>query len=165
LDIHIFWEGPYGIDDLPGLRTYERDYGIYQVYGHHPLYGHSVLLYIGLANDQTFGVRLNQEGWLYGTDPYNVQFYVGRLAGRRAVTYEEWGERIKQAEKLLIYAHLPAFNTSNTKSIPEAYVLRNRVFNWGAYRSLFPEVSGDRYTSRFNHICEEHIYSYERVLE
>lgn len=163
MDIHLFWEGPFQPSDLTSLNNDERDYGVYQVYGHHPLYGHSVLLYIGQANMQTFGVRLRQEEWTYGTDPSNVQFYVGRVAGQKKITEDDWGTKIDIAEKLLIYAHLPVFNTSNTKSVPEKIVLQSRVFNWDSYRSLFPEVSGSRLTSKYDHIYDGHIYSYERM--
>ena len=51
----FFWEGPYLISQLKELSDDNRDYGIYQVYGQHSLYGNSILLYIGQANEQTFG--------------------------------------------------------------------------------------------------------------
>ncbi len=166
MDIHIFWEGPYSLEGLSQLNDESQDYGIYQIYGHHLLYGSSVLLYIGQANDQTFKKRIKQGHWeYYEPDLENKQIYVGRLAGHKFVTQDEWAEKIDQAEKLLIYAHAPAYNTSNTCNIPEPYVLNNHIFNWGKYRSLLPEVSGKRYTSRYEHITEEKIYSLERSKE
>lgn len=163
MDIHIFWEGPFTIEEISDLNNDDSDYGVYQVYGNHPLYGNSVLLYIGQANSQVFSKRLKQENWLYENDPYNTQFYVGRLAGHKFVSEEEWGKKIDQAEKLLIFSHLPCYNTSNTKSIPEEHVLSNHIYSWGSYRSLFPEVSGKRYTSNFDHIWEERVYSYKNI--
>ena len=159
MDIHIFWEGPFKFEDLVSIKEGE-DYGVYQVYGQHPLYGNSVLLYIGQANKQTFGVRLGQEEWwLEERDPKNIEFYLGRFAGQKSVSDEEWEKRIDQAEKLLIYAHQPVYNISNTNSIPEEYVSNSHIFNWGSHRDLFPEVSGKRYTSKYDHISEDNIYA------
>ena len=79
--IHIEWDGPYTIGQLPELKNEVSDYGVYQVYGAHPVYGSNVLLYIGKADEQTFGVRLKQEDWIYNQDSQRVKFYVGRLAG------------------------------------------------------------------------------------
>ncbi len=159
MDIHIFWEGPYLISQLKGLIDDNRDYGIYQVYGQHPLYGNSILLYIGKANEQTFGKRIGQEEWLYETDPQNIQIYVGRIAGHKSVSESEWGQIIDLAETLTIYAHQPVYNTSNTSSIPEKSVLLLHIFNWDSYRDLFPEISGKRHTSKYDHIGEDKIYT------
>ena len=49
--IHIEWEGPYSLNQLDTLNDLRRDHGLYQIYGHHPVYGSNVLLYIG----QTYG--------------------------------------------------------------------------------------------------------------
>lgn len=169
MDIHIFWEGPYSYDAVSKLDfdklDADQDYGIYQIYGHHPLYGSDVLLYLGMAQGQTFRKRLLQEKWLERTDGLNTEVYVGRLAGKNKITEDAWNDLIEQAEKLLIYAHVPVFNTQSTKSLPEENVLPHRIYNWGAHRDLFPEVSGNRFTSKFNHIGEEHIFDLSRVVE
>lgn len=165
MDIHIFWEGPFSLDQVVQVNDEDRDYGVYQIYGQHPLYGNSVLLYIGLVRSQTFGKRIPQEEWDDRPDHQNTQVYVGRLAGRNKITNDEWEKQIEHAEKLLIYAHKPVFNTQNTKSLPEEDVLGNRIYNWSSHRDLFPEVSGSRFTSRFNHIVEEHIYDLSKVLD
>jgi len=60
--IHINWDGPYTLEDLPDLRDENIDYGVYQIYGGHPVYGSSVLLYIGKAESQTFGTRIAEYG-------------------------------------------------------------------------------------------------------
>ena len=114
MDIHIFWEGPFKLNELSGLNDKDRDYGVYQVYGQHHLYGNSVLLYIGQANQQTFGTRLPQEEWQYESDPLNIQIYIGRLAGHKLATVEEWETKIDQAEKLLIYSHQPIYEGRGT---------------------------------------------------
>lgn len=163
MDIHIFWEGPFNISEIKSKNNADSDYGIYQVYGNHPMYGNSVLLYIGQANDQTFSKRISQEGWLYESDPKNTQFYIGKLGGHKLTSEAGWGEKIDRAEKLLIYSHLPCYNTANTKSIPEEYVSNNVVYNWNSFRNLFPEVSGKRYTSNFDHLWEENVYTYKNL--
>jgi hypothetical protein len=161
VDIHIFWEGPFTLGAIKQKTDVDKDYGIYQIYGHHPLYGNGSLLYIGQAKDRPFGKRIPEENWDDRPDSENTQVYIGRLAGKNKITGEEWGELIDQAEKLLIFAHKPALNTQNTRSLPEELVLGSRVYNWGFHRDLFPEVSGNRFTDRFNHITEDHIYTLE----
>ena len=165
MDIHVFWEGPFNINELERINDENKDYGVYQIYGHHPLYGNNVLLYIGQAQQQTFGKRIPQENWQNLSDPDNAQVYVGRLAGKNKISSDKWNTLIEQTEKLLIYAHQPAFNTQSTKSLPEADVMENKIYNWHSHRDLFPEVSGRRFTSRFDHIVEEHIYDDSRVLD
>lgn len=62
-EIHMVWEGPYSYEEITNtLRDEYCDFGVYQIYGAHPIYGSDVLLYIGKADQQTFGVRLSQEG-------------------------------------------------------------------------------------------------------
>ena len=46
--IHVQWQGPFSLSDLSKLSA-PRDRGLYQVYGHHPVYGPCTLLYIGLT--------------------------------------------------------------------------------------------------------------------
>lgn len=165
MDIHIFWEGPFRLNELKKVDNAEKDYGVYQIYGHHFLYGQHVLLYIGMAQVQTFCSRIKQESWENNSDFSNIEVYVGRLAGQKTIDENEWERRIEAAEKLLIYAHLPALNTQSTKTIPEAEVFSNHVLNWGVYRSLLPEVSGARYTSRFDHILEQNIFCYGKNVK
>lgn len=161
MDIDILWEGPFTLDNvISKKKDYLRDYGVYQIYGHHPLYGSDVLLYIGLAALQTFGDRIKQETWHDRPDAENTQVYIGRFVGRDNINDAKvWNALIERAEKLLIYAHKPAFNTQNTKSLPEEEVLTNRVYNWGKHRDLFPEVSGVRYTTpKLGYFTSDHIF-------
>jgi hypothetical protein len=62
--IHIYWEGLFTLDQLTEIQDNTRDYGVYQIYGGHPVYGSNVLLYIGKADRQTFGTRVSQENGL-----------------------------------------------------------------------------------------------------
>lgn len=63
--VQINWEGPFSIDYLKSLNNNETNYGVYQIYGNHLVYGKNVLLYIEQANEQTFYTRLtNTPYWL-----------------------------------------------------------------------------------------------------
>ena len=143
--IHIDWEGPFLFDDLSDLKNEDIDYGVYQIYGGHPVYGSNVLIYIGKAVNQTFGVRIAQEGWEYNSDRENVEIYVGRLSGVETPETKVWDLQISLAEELLIYAHKPAYNAQSIKSARKKDLDSVRVFNWVAHRDLMPEVSGMRW--------------------
>jgi len=183
IDICVEWEGPFSLEDigydensnkysiskeLP-LNDDKKDYGIYQVYGYHPVYGNNVLLYIGKADDQTFAKRLSQEGWAYNEDYKNIQIYVGRLFGReQKISGDEWSKQIGLAERMLIFAHAPAKNSSNILNITKDKTLLKefeniRVFNYDAYRSLMPELSGELWVKGFNEY--NGVYSTDNMIE
>lgn len=151
--IQIDWDGPYSFEEAMKLKDDCEDFGIYQIYGHHAAYGNQCLLYIGKAERQTFGVRLSQSReWAekYAVpDIKNISVYVGRLAGDIAPPDEDWSRQIDTAEKMLIYTHSPARNSSNLQNIPIEEYKYVHVVNWGSYRDLLPEVSGARYSNRF----------------
>jgi len=167
-EIRIEWDGVYSLEDIgydvqtevyslkkATLNDESSDYGIYQVYGTHPVYGTDVLLYIGKASQQTFAKRLSQEGWEYNEDAKNIKFYVGRLFGEKQVSDEEWDNMIDIAERMLIFAHSPAKNSSNilniTKDKDKLKEFEDvRVFNYDYYRSLMPEVSGELWIRGFD---------------
>ena len=130
------------MDQAKQLNSNE-DYGLYQFYGDHPVYGQNVLLYIGKAVKQTFSSRLSQHNWPLWI-PSTFQIYVGRICTERKLDDRDWEYLIDLAEKIQIYSHGPAFNTSNLNKInserPDA-----RVMNWGMRKSLLPEVSINRW--------------------
>jgi len=176
INIKIEWDGPYNLSDIGYTENEEKcqykdsildtnkDYGIYQVYGNHPVYGHNVLLYIGKADQQTFSHRISQEGWEFNEDYKNIKIYVGRLFDEKQPTISEWSKLIDTAEKMLIFSHAPAKNSSNilniSKDIQELKKFENlRVFNYGCYRSLMPEVSGELWIKEFTK--EESIFVYK----
>jgi hypothetical protein len=151
--IHINWYGPYTPARLGELNNEDYDYGVYQIYGAHPVYGSNVLLYIGKAEGQTFSVRLNQEEWIrYLPDAENVQIYVGRLAGKATPNDSQWCKEIDLSEKLLIHTHKPAFNSQNIRSIPDKALQDIHIVNWYNHRDLMSEVSGARWTSKYDDI-------------
>ena len=147
--VNIEWQGPLAMDDAKTLHS-SSDYGIYQIYGNHPIYGMGVLLYIGKAQDQTFGRRLSQhcpELWV-GT---STSVFVGRLAVCETGD-NDWGELISRVEKLLIYAHAPSWNSTNIqdfKGVGELHIL-----NWRDYGSLLPEISTERWDQVSNELPE-----------
>ncbi len=170
--IRIKWEGPNSLNDMGYVEEEQKyskknqmfnndplDFGIYQIYGQHPVYGSSVLLYIGKAQDQTFAKRISQEAWEYNEDYKNIQIYLGRIYNEDNYSANkkgdsEWNKRISQAEKMLIYAHEPAGNSSNILNVStkqkELKSLENiRVLNYGQYRSLMPEISGEIWVKEY----------------
>jgi hypothetical protein len=115
--IHIEWNGPFTFSEIKRF-TGEIDYGVYQIYGGHPLYGSNALVYIGKARDQCFGVRIPQEKyWQDNRDANRLNVYLGRLAGAHTPTDDVWGRQIDLAERLLIFAHSPANNTRRTSTV------------------------------------------------
>ncbi|MBO0602521.1 hypothetical protein I2483_12715 [Sporosarcina sp. E16_3] len=155
--IHIDWTGPYLLTNITDLMDEEIDYGIYQIYGKHPVYGSNVLLYIGKADFQTLGKRISQENWWDTNDSSTIMIYAGRLAGECTPEESNWSKEIDMAEKLLIYVHKPAYNSKNLSNIPEMDLKDVHILNWGSYRALLPEVSGLRWTSKLDSI-EHGIY-------
>jgi len=150
--IQIQWEGPYKLLDLPSLTNEETDYGIYQIYGNHPVYGNDVLLYIGKADRQTLGKRISQEDWLNTNDSNNAKIYIGRLHGAQNPTEEVWSIEINLAEQLLIFVHKPAYNSRSISSLPDSELQNIHILNWGHHRDLFPEISGLRWTSKLDYL-------------
>ena len=154
--IHIQWEGPLQVADALKLTDEDSDYGIYQVYGPHPVYGVGTLLYIGKAQRQTFAQRIKQERW---TDweyfEGKVHIYVGRLHGESTPTDATWERQIAIAEALLIASHKPSHNSSGvgylSKNTDKA-VRDLHVFNWGDFGRLLPEVSGGRWSTKYDYI-------------
>ena len=145
--VNIWWEGPFTLSEIENKQVGDNqneDYGIYQIYGAHPVYGSNILLYIGKAVQQTLSTRLNQEThWWSNQDAQNIQIYFGRLIGETP-SENVWTNMIDKAEKLLIFAHRPAHNSSNINSIKNEEVKNTHVLNWGEFKDLQPEVSSMR---------------------
>lgn len=115
-------------------------YGLYQIYGQHPLYGSDQLLYIGKTEGE-FSGRLggHAKDWLW--EPDELRVYIGRLGAEEAdhqVESKKKRERIKAAESLLIYSLWPAGNDRDKKSCK---VKNTFVVNVGRYKAL-PSIVG-----------------------
>ena len=152
--IKIDWHGPYKFDGDDRLHKKQHDtldkdknlfskIGLYQVYGHHPVYGPNVLLYIGITTEQFFERRLKNRNWKYDNyDTENIEVYLGKLINGKS-KIDEIAEKklIKKAEALLIYIHSPAKNSSYIKSVNYDELKNVQVWNLGNCRDLITEVS------------------------
>jgi len=47
--INIKWQGPKGLRNIKNFNNQTNNFGVYQVYGPHPIHGKDCLLYIGKA--------------------------------------------------------------------------------------------------------------------
>jgi hypothetical protein len=158
--VHILWEGNFSVDHvIKNKKDDEKDCGIYQIYGNHPIYGPNSLLYIGIATDRTFSQRFaeHKNQWLKGSDLDPVTICLGDVYRQLGEVYEEskdflsqeWKKAIEQCEQLLIYALAPGYNSRNKQSINEVELRDLHILNWGNRRDLFPEISGDRWTEKY----------------
>src|ERR1700754_721509 len=111
MDIHIQWQGPHSLAEAVALNSPNTDFGLYQIYAEHPVYGRA-LVYIGRARTRTFGVRIREHRWDTGSenDPSKIEIYVGRLKAEAIPSDLEQNRQIEMAEGLLIHAHGPAYN-------------------------------------------------------
>ncbi|MEX3624881.1 hypothetical protein [Viridibacillus arvi] len=146
LDININWYGPYTLNEVYEYKDNYCDFGVYQIYGSHPIYGSGILLYVGKAVQQTFGVRIGQHEWEDNKDSGNIQVYIGRLRKDEITSIKEWQNRITMAESIILYAGSPARNSASIKTLPIGYEYIH-VLNWGQYRDLLPEISGKRFST------------------
>ncbi|HUF52623.1 MAG TPA: hypothetical protein VMR52_02465 [Dehalococcoidia bacterium] len=157
--IHIEWEGPLSLEDVAKLNG-STDYGVYQIYGGHVVYGSDALVYIGKAGRQSFGTRIKQEtDWPENHDADRIRVYVGRLHGEATPSNETRERQIDLAERLLIYACQPAFNSKKSLGLLDPDLHNVHVLNWGRICDLLPEVSGARWSSKYDQIDPYEAYS------
>lgn len=148
--MHIQWSGPYSFVEASRFQDLRTDYGVYQFCGPHTVYGRDVLLYLGKAAKQTFGVRIQQENWVNWQEANgSVRVFLGRISGGETPDNDTWNSQIGWAETLLIKAHRPAHNSSGLNRTGDQRVGRVHVLNWGDRGALLPEVSGARWSARF----------------
>ena len=110
--VRVEWEGSLTIDEVLELGDPNRDFGLYQIYGCHVIFGDNSLLYIGetATKERTFSQRfVEHAGWL--KEEKGVFIYVGRI------NKEDYGadrqQVIKDTEAFTIYWHSPPYNSSN----------------------------------------------------
>lgn len=141
-DINIVWEGPFSPDECLGFQS-ESDYGLYQYYGEHLVYGQDSLLYLGKAEKRPFGIRLSEHNWqLWCSSPCSI--YLGRIYSDCVMARKDIESAIGLAERILLLSHNPSFNSSNLNQIGHSGG-DARVLNWGTRRQLLPEVSISRW--------------------
>ena len=130
--INIKWEGPYSFEEIKNLREL-WDYGIYQIYGAHLIYGSDVLLYIGKAEENSFADRIIAHISYYQIhcpDFSKINIYVGRIAGTNTPNDKEWCNEISLAEKLLIYSHKPPYNAKEIKWLSNESDKKNTKYSY-----------------------------------
>ena len=123
------------------LDDEEDDCGLYQIYGHHVVFGDSSLLYIGMTTS-TFRRRFidgpaPHSVWLEEDEQEEVSVYVGRIVEGAykpdPPLWSDWGNVLKDAEALTIYWHSPPYNSSNIETYNGQ---RLEVVNLGNYGRL-----------------------------
>lgn len=140
--VRVKWEGPVSLDAVKALDDDEDDCGLYQIYGHHIIFGANSLLYIGMTTS-TYNRR-----FFSGPDPHivwleedqeaeDLSVYVGRIVEE---DYKHdpphWSDLknvLRDAEALTIYWHSPPYNSSNIGTYNGQ---RLEVINLGNYGSL-----------------------------
>ena len=103
--VRIEWEGTFSVDDVIASLNNKDDYGLYQIYGKHIIFGENSLLYIGMT-DKPFSERLKthrSDSLWYDEEQGKVFIRIARVP--RAV--------LKDAEALEIYWHSPPYNSAN----------------------------------------------------
>jgi hypothetical protein len=148
--IEILWDGPFTLEQIKGFNKSD-DYGLYQIYGTHSIYGIDTLLYIGKAQEQKFCVRIPQhQNWL-AKEINEIKFYIGKLGESQSENNETdfnfWGKNIDIAERLLLYFSAPAYNSSSLNQYGE--VEQTIVLNLGKKMLLPFEVSSTYYESNY----------------
>lgn len=111
--IEVTWEGPFSIEKAMEKMDTKIDYGLYQIYGTHSVYGGDSLLYIGKSDNNVFGYRMqgHYRDWI-SKEPSKVSVYLGYFIGEHEThpSDEVWSKYIEYAEKLLIYCCQPSYN-------------------------------------------------------
>ncbi len=145
--IYIDWEGPYTFDEVDEFDDDACDYGLYQVYGRHPLYGDHVLLFLGATDGRTFADKLAEEAddWEMESGLDRLAVYFGHLSGVKTPEEQVWQQEIDQALRFLIYVHKPVFNCPSLGAEPKPEFRELHIINQGERGDLETEVSSVRY--------------------
>ena len=157
MKVNLVWSGPHSYDDVRAMKG-NTDYGLYQIYGTHPVYGANALLYIGRARDQTFGIRFTDHPKLgapaelrWEDNGLQYRIHTGRVHLKESEprpTKARLRTRLAMAEHLLISAHSPAWNAQHVGAPPKQPRYHDfHILNWGQHGVLLPEVSGSRITN------------------
>ena len=139
--VTVEWEGSLSIDEVLELDNAGEDFGIYQIYGTHIIFGKKSLLYIGQTYKRetvrTFSQRFYEHvGWL--KEEEDVRIHVGRIVKvdqilKRDMSAGDLRKIIKDTEALTIKWHSPPYNSSNIETYNGQ---RLEVVNQGKYGSL-----------------------------
>lgn len=144
--IHIVWSDPIPYAKVPEF-VYDTDFGIYSIYGAHPVHGGDALVYIGRALGGSFGWRVPQHKERLANIAGDIHVRLGRVAGILTPSDDIWNRQIELAERLLIFAHQPPLNERLGLGSLGTALESVHVCNWGARGDILPEVSGLRWTT------------------
>jgi hypothetical protein len=151
-EIKIEWEGPLKLRTVIEEKNDGGehpdwdgdDYGLYQIYGRHVLYGTNTLLYIGLTTEQTFSERLLEHSreWLENDqDDQDRDIYLGRVYDPRRHSKKDnwfsWRQDVKLAERILIYKYSPNYNSEGLATEPDLSPHKNVRLNHRGERNRF----------------------------
>ena len=126
--VKIEWEGPFTIDQVLELNDKSKDFGLYQIYGRHVIFGVGSLLYIGKTED-TFSKRVkgNYADWKPGTPWYQEDREVSARIGRLYYKGDEgfvrfqkddpdFSKLLRHVEGFQIFCHSPPYNGTSISS-------------------------------------------------
>ena len=125
--VRVKWEGPLSLDELKELADRDKDWGLYQIYGRHIIFGAVLLLYIGKTK-ATFSKRVkeNYDDWKPGTPWYQdieVSVRIGRLYCKSDRGFmrlqkddSEFSELLCDVEAFQIFCHSPPYNGDHISS-------------------------------------------------
>lgn len=143
-EIEIEWKGPFSLrkvindfDDYGQAPTYGKDFGLYQIYGKHILYGEKTLLYVGKTTERTFSRRFkNHQHWLLeDQDEKDIHIYLGRIYNSKRHSekdkWKSWKEDVGDAERILIYKYSPNYNGRELSKIPILHQQKLRLVHRG----------------------------------
>jgi len=158
--IYIDWEGPYSFDEVAEFDDAGCDYGLYQIYGNHPLYGEQVLLYLGATDGRTFAEKLADEtdDWELEVGLDEASVYLGHLSGPVTPEEDVWQEEIDLGVKFLTYVHNPVFNARPLGVEPHPDFRHLHIVNQGDYGDLEKEISYARYLMHLENLDDFDIY-------
>ena len=150
--VRVEWEGPLSLDAVKALDDEDDDCGLYQIYGHHVVFGDGSLLCIGMTTS-TFRRRFidgpaPHRVWLKEDEQEEegVSVYVSRIVEEDyehdPPYWSDWENVLKDAEAFTIYWHSPPYNSSNIGTYKGQ---RLKVVNLGDRGSLEEEyISSNR---------------------
>jgi hypothetical protein len=156
---HLNWK-EYDWNDWSTHES-EKDYGIYQIYGNHSVYGDNSLLYIGKTKKQTYSKRINGHKDFDASQVSKfTKLHLSYFCKIDDLSEANWDEAIDLVETVFIRAHSPALNSQNVMGFLEKDTPNILIYNWGERGSLLPEVSTLRYSELYHNF---NVYDFDKL--
>ena len=153
--VRVEWEGPFPIEKTRQMNGR----GLYQICGHHFIYGSGILLYIGQTAKQTFGKRVTQQyaDWKPGT-PWDQESddEVFVRVGRLDYSGEDFEDVLDAVEAFEIFCHSPPYNGSSISTYSRQNLI---VVNEGKKGDLCERLS----TAEITHLGRGVVEDYSLV--